>query len=269
MRRIKIILAVIRLIFSDFKYDFPIPPKKPSRMFTTSFWSTVFYLYQRRKLETVPYGQSIKEFWVKHKHSQAETYQTWLRTAFVKQFQVFVSPRMFDQMLDQNPKKIFEGGCGSGATALCFLSYCEDMFDHSIHYTGVDLSEARVKTAGKYIPRFIKGLNLDVSCEFKTADLTNLEYGDEHFDISLLPSVLERVDDDQVDLLIGEVCRVSSRFVYVSDFHDRYPMGWPRTSSHLNSLFGKHGFCLVDEGYAYTTAPRNYCDIHLLFKRVN
>ena len=40
-------------LFKDFRYDFPIPPKKFSRILSPSFWATFLYLYQRRKLAEI------------------------------------------------------------------------------------------------------------------------------------------------------------------------------------------------------------------------
>ena len=255
------------LMLKDCRWDFPIPPKKASRMLFPSFWTTFFYLYQRRKLETLSSETDIKKFWIKNPHSQPPTYVDWLRTAFVKQAQVFISNRMFDKMLDSKPKRILEGGCGSGATAACFLSFCEGKIDYELEYTGVDLSKVRVASAKKFVPKLSGGLSYPVKDSFEVGDLTNLTYETKFFDTTLVPSVLERVDNTQIYALIEEICRVTDRYIFISDFYDQYPMGWPRSPQTLNKTFELFGFYLVDEDYVYTNVPRNYCEIHLLYER--
>ena len=111
MRLIKKLFLFIKLIIIEFTWDFPIPPKRPSRMLRLKFWKTVLYLYQRRKLETLDYNSKIKNFWKDHNHSQAKTYSAWLLSAFNKQRHVFVNEEIFKQLLSNSPKKILEAGC--------------------------------------------------------------------------------------------------------------------------------------------------------------
>ena len=236
-------------------------------MLSLSFWTTFLYLYQRRKLETLPAELNIKKFWIEHPHSQPASYIDWLRTAFVKQAQVFISNHMFDEILASKPKRILEGGCGSGATAACFLSFCEGKVDYELEYTGIDLSEVRVASAKKFVPKLKGGLSYPVKDNFEVGDLTRLPYKTRLFDTSLVPSVLERVDNTQIQSLIKEICRVTDRYIFISDFYDQYPMGWPRSPQVLNKMFEQFGFHLVDEDYVYTKTPRNYCEIHLLYER--
>lgn len=264
LKKLPLLLFVI---LKDLRYDLPIPPKKASRMLAPSFWTTFLYLYQRRKLETLNTEANIKKFWIEHSHSQPLSYIDWLRTAFSKQAQVFVSNRMFDKILASKPRRILEGGCGSGATAACFLSFCESKVDYELEYTGLDLSEVRVASAKKFVPILSKGLSYPIKDAFEVGDLTSLPYKTKYFDTTLVPSVLERVDNTQIQSLIEEICRVTDRYVFISDFYDQYPMGWPRSPRVLNKIFEQFGFHLIDEDYVYTKSPRNYCEIHLLYER--
>ena len=108
MRLIKKLFLFIKLIIIEFTWDFPIPPKRPSRMLRLKFWKTVLYLYQRRKLETLDYNSKIKNFWKDHNHSQAKTYSAWLLSAFNKQRHVFVNEEIFKQLLSNSPKKFLK-----------------------------------------------------------------------------------------------------------------------------------------------------------------
>ncbi len=269
MRKIKKSILVIFLFFKERRWDLPLPPKKLSRLISPNFWITFLYLYQRRKLETITFNSNIKEFWIKNNHTQPDTYSDWLKTAFTKQYQVFISEKIFNLVIDTNPQNILEAGSGSGHTAACFLSYCDNKLSNEINYTGVDLSNARVDCSKKFVAKFIKGLNFKCKASFNVGDLTKLNYDDLYFDFTLIPSVLERIDNNEINKAISDICRVTKNYIFISDFFDQYPHGYPRTAKQLEKIFSKHGFKLIIEDYVFTKIPRNYCEIHLLFKRFN
>ena len=129
-----------------------------------------------------------------------------------------------------------------------------------------DLSGTRCNRQ-KFVTKLADGLSYPVKHYFAVGDLTSLTYETRYFDTTLVPSVLERVDNSQIHHLIEEICRVTDRYIFISDFYDQYPMGWPRSPRVLNKMFEKFGFHLVDEDYVYTKTPRNYCEIHLLYER--
>ena len=53
-----------------------------------------------------------------------------------------------------------------------------------------------------------------------------MKYSDKQFDFTLVPSVLERVDDESIEDLVKEMCRVTYKGVFVSDFYDQMPDGF-------------------------------------------
>jgi ubiquinone/menaquinone biosynthesis C-methylase UbiE len=262
-------LIVLRLIITEHVWDFPIPPKKPSRMLGLRFWKTAAYLYQRRKLETLNYDSEIKNFWKDHNHSQAVSYADWLISIFNKQWHVFVNENIFKILLSSYPKKILEAGCGSGHTAACFLSFADRFHDkESFFYHGVDLSDVRVKCAQEFIPRFVKSLERSVDLKFEVQDLEKLPFDDKSYDLTLIPSVLERVNESAIFNVIKEVCRVTRNDIYISDFYDQYPRGYPRSPQALEEIFNQFGFRIVNEDYKYTSGERDYCELHLHLTRV-
>ena len=83
-----------------------------------------------------------------------------------------------------------------------------------------------------------------------------MKYSDKQFDFTLVPSVLERVDDESIEDLVKEMCRVTYKGVFVSDFYDQMPDGFPRSPKILSKLFSKHGFNLTYEKINYVKIPR-------------
>lgn len=268
MKKIKKFFIIIYLIFKERTWDFPFPPKKIVRLLSPSFWKTALYLYQRRKLETLDYDSKIKNFWKDHDHSQAIDYSDWLVSIFQKQWNVFMNKKIFDQILIKNPRNFFEAGCGSGHTAVCFLSYIDKYNLGSIDYHGIDLSKVRVQCAKEFVPRFIKSLNQEINLSFDVQDLENLPFKDNNFDVTLIPSVLERVDNESIESVLKEICRVTKDDIYISDFYDQYPRGYPRTPKNLEKIFLKYNFKIANEDYAYTSNQRNYCELHLHLTKV-
>jgi len=65
----------------DFKFDFPIPPKHPLRMFQPSFWSTMFHIYRVRKLDSKSFNHDVKTLWSKKKLFQTSL-ESWLLKTF-------------------------------------------------------------------------------------------------------------------------------------------------------------------------------------------
>ena len=220
MRKIRKYIFVFFLFLRERKWDLPLPPKKISRLLAPNFWLTFLYLYQRRKLETLSFNSNIKEFWIKNEHGKSKTYAQWLKTVFTKQYQVFVSENIFNLVLNNNPKNILEAGSGSGHTAACFLSFCEGKLLNDFNYTGVDLSTVRVDDSKKFISKLTKGLDLKCNTKFIVGDLTKLEFEDLYFALTLIPSVLERIDDGEIKKAISEICRVSKNYIFLSDFYD-------------------------------------------------
>ena len=265
----------------DFKLDFPVPPKNPRRMLSFHFWNSMLQIYHKRKQHQKRKSQEtanivdidIKSFW-EQADFKPPTYSDWLKTAMSKTYGVVVWPEVFKKIVSEC-ESFFEAGCGSGLSSQCLISFIIEQQltrDNApkVTYHGVDLSEGRVVLAQKYIQNYSmpKG-PLNLFCHFEKGDLEKIEAKDQSFDVSFIPSVLERVSDSSVDAVVEQVCRVTKKYIFVSDFFDQYPDGWPRNHQVQAKIFKKYGFDLSKHRYHMTETARNQCELQMLFERSN
>jgi ubiquinone/menaquinone biosynthesis C-methylase UbiE len=125
-----------------------------------------------------------------------------------------------------------------------------------------------VVLAQQYIEKFFNNSsNLNIECSFKQGDLETLNIEDKKYDISFVPSVLERVSDISIERVVEQVCRITKKYIYISDFFDHYPDGWPRDHKKQSDIFLKYGFELREFRYHMTDTARNQCELQLLFQR--
>ena len=139
---------------------------------------------------------------------------------------------------------------------------------NNIIYHGVDLSNVRVQCANNFVNRFIKTLKREVDLSFDVQDLEKLPFKDQEYDLTLIPSVLERVDEQGIKKVIKEICRVTKDDIYISDSYDQYPRGYPSTPKQLEKIFSQYGLPIVNEHYKFTTSERDYCELHLHLHRI-
>lgn len=260
----------------DFKMDFPFPPKPFYRIFKPIFWIRFFPHYYRRKKSQLKYSYNIAEYWKKEQWEQ-DDYLTWLQKVFQKQYPRVASNEIFFRICKTEPQNILEVGAGSGHSAACFLSYyLNHQFKKNqdfqkikkINFTGIDLSFLRIKFANIYLPIFLNKHIEFIKLNFVSGDATKMKYMDKQFDFTLVPSVLERVDDENIEDLVKEMCRVTKKGVFVSDFYDQMPDGFPRSPKILSKLFSKHGFNLTYDKINYVKIPRKEnAELHCFFER--
>jgi len=261
----------------DFKFDFPIPPKRlKHRMIFPSFWATMLHVYMVRKTAAKQYNNDVKDMWVR-KHFKQERYEKWLLKVFNTQYGAVIDKRAFDIIGSDDTKTIFEAGCGNGGAAACLLlrvldkrfpSGNIDSSSNSLEYTGVDLNSDRVKVANTFLPIMFSHYDSEVSFNFKTGDLANLDFKDKYFDFSFVPSVLERVDNNNIMNVIEEISRITKKGIFVVDVADKYPMGSPRSHLEQEKLFNQFGFSLKWHKYVKTnTKMKNQCELHAFFER--
>ncbi len=258
----------------DLKLDFPLPPKPFYRLFKIVFWKRFFPHYRRRKKSELKFS-NIKEYWSKEQWKQ-DDYLNWLVKTFEKQYPTVTSDYIFKKYYDLKISKILEVGCGSGHSAACLLSYFinqsyikKDSFDdlNHIEYAGVDLSETRIKTANLFLPVFLNKFKDSIKLNFFAGDAKELDFKDNYFDFCFIPSVFERVDEKNIEGLIKEICRVSKQGIFVSDFYDQMPDGYPRSPKELSKYFNKFDFKLSYSKENYVkTKKGEHCEIHILFE---
>ena len=78
---------------------------------------------------------------------------------------------------------------------------------------------------------------------------------------------MERVSNESIEKVVEQVCRITKKYIFVSDFFDHYPDGWPRNHEVQAEIFKKFGFDLSMHRYHMTETDRNQCELHILFKR--
>ncbi|MFM8888434.1 MAG: class I SAM-dependent methyltransferase [Solirubrobacterales bacterium] len=118
--------------------------------------------------------------------------------------------RLFDRFFEtvgrmvreSSPKTVLDAGCGEGET----IERLGDLLPHPV--TGVDLNPDSVAFAVERLP----------GDRFDTADLLNLPFGDDSFDLVLCLEVLEHIPDPRPAL--AELARVSSRELILSVPHE-------------------------------------------------
>jgi ubiquinone/menaquinone biosynthesis C-methylase UbiE len=94
-------------------------------------------------------------------------------------------------------KRILDVGCGAGHTA-CLIAETFGARVHGIDISGVMVSKARERASR---------MGLTDRVEFRTADAHQLPFGDGHFDVVLIESVLTPLPGDKVQAL-KEMMRV-------------------------------------------------------------
>ena len=263
----------------DFKFDFPLPPKKlKHRLLLPSFWSTMFNIYMVRKRAAKEYNHDVKDMWAS-KQFKLDGYEKWLAKIFNSQYGSVIDNHAFEVISSKDTKTIFEAGCGSGGAAACLLLRVLDQRfpsgdiqaeANSIEYTGIDLNEERINVANTFLPILFSHYSNKVKFNFKSGDLSKLDFKDKYFDYSFVPSVLERIDNENIIKVVGEISRITKNGIFVVDVADKYPMGTPRTHLEQEKIFKKFGFILKWHKYVKTnTKMKNQCELHAFFERVS
>jgi ubiquinone/menaquinone biosynthesis C-methylase UbiE len=93
--------------------------------------------------------------------------------------------------------RVLDVGCGTGYTA------CEIAKEYGSRVTGIDISETMISKAKQRARKE----SLEEKVEFRVADVYNLPFEDDSFDVALFESVLTPIPGNKVDAL-KEVVRV-------------------------------------------------------------
>ena len=124
------------------------------------------------------------------------------------------------------------------------------MKERKIHIIGMDLNESRIENAKNHV----KSTNSNITFEFFSHDISGkgLEYSENYFDYSLTVGVLEILDDKSCEKFLNEMCRTTSKGIYISDLAEQYPGGHPR--DNINDLLLKRRFD-VKKKYVVLSEP--------------
>lgn len=93
--------------------------------------------------------------------------------------------------------RVLDVGCGTGYTA------CEVAERYGSRVTGIDISDTMISKANQRMRK----MNLGDLVEFRVADVFNLPFDDDSYDVALFESVLTPIPGSKVDAL-KEVIRV-------------------------------------------------------------
>ena len=97
-----------------------------------------------------------------------------------------------------NPRKLLDVGCGPGLLVLMLREIDVDA-------SGFDASDFALNTAPEQVKPFLS-----------KGDILNIPFGEGDFDVLVCREVLEHLTVLQVARAISEMCRVSSRLIYVT-----------------------------------------------------
>ena len=97
-----------------------------------------------------------------------------------------------------SPKKLLDAGCGPGAL-ITFLS------ELGLTVQGIDAS-----------PAVLNSCSEDIRDKIEIGEITNMRFEDRTFDLVICREVFEHLLAREISKAVQELCRVSSRFVYLT-----------------------------------------------------
>lgn len=109
---------------------------------------------------------------------------------------------LLEKIKELKPRKILEVGCGFGRN----LRFLLDNFNLSIELTGVDIVEKMIDHAHAYVGE-------ESNLELKVADIRNLPFQDNEFDLVFTHGTLMHIPENDIKLSLQELARVSRKDV--------------------------------------------------------
>ena len=114
------------------------------------------------------------------------------------------------------PKTVLDIGCGLGHRVGAI-----QWNDPSVSVEGCDISTEGIKKAKKMYPE----------CKFKVSDILKLDYEDNFADLIICYDVFEHLEPQEAVDAIGELCRVSKKWVLASICYNTDP-NYPLDPTH-------------------------------------
>ena len=259
--------------FFDFKFDFPFPPKFIHRVLKLSYWRTFIMTYYIRKKDSKMFDDNVHTLW-KQKKLPYNSYEKWLQKIFMTQHGSIVSDKAFKIMMNDGVK-FLDAGCGAGASGACFLMRYIDQkitneeVSHPIEYHGIDLNSDRIQGAKKFLDIFLFKYKNMIKTNFNVGDLSKIDYPDDFFDYTYVPSVLERIDNDNIDKILKEICRVTKKEYLYLIFLIIILLDIQGVIMSKKNFFEKYKFKLDFYDYimtkTYPESIKNQCELHTFF----
>ena len=135
-------------------------------------------------------------------------------------------------------------GCGDGDTIQRLINFTNQFWiknniqDKELHIIGIDLNHSRISNA----KNLVTSNNKKITFEFQQGDFVGgkLNFANESFKYSLITGVFEILDDNQFELALNEITRITKKGLYIEDLFEKFPGGYPRDT--LGKSLYERGF---------------------------
>lgn len=166
----------------------------------------------------------------------------------------YIIPLEWDRFAEADCTRIIDVGCGDGDTLQRIADHIADRWreagsdGHAIELVGVDLNERRIENAGK----LCQPPHEKITFDFQAVDAVTgkVPFEDKSFTYAVNTGVFEILDDEQAANMMGEICRVTQKGLYLEDLNDEGPGGFRRDD--FNPLLKPHGFKVETRHWMFT-----------------
>lgn len=158
----------------------------------------------------------------------------------------FIVPLEWDRFAAPDCRGIIDVGCGDGDVLQRVADHIAACWQktgypgHDLELVGVDLSANRTENAAMHFSSPHK----KITGRFQPVDvLANpLPFEDNHFSYCVNTGVFGLLDEDQAKRMIGEICRVAEKGLYLEVLGEESPGAHPRED--FSYLLEPHGFSI-------------------------
>lgn len=166
----------------------------------------------------------------------------------------YIMPLEWQRFAAKDVSRIMDLGCGDGDVTQRMADFIADIWraegykGHKVEIYGYDLNPSRIENAKLHC----RSPHPDISFHFDVCDAigNGIPHPDKFFDYAGTTGVFEIIEDEPADKYMAEICRVTSKGIYVEDLADEYPGGYPR--ENFEEMFGKYGFTLARHHWVMT-----------------
>ena len=166
----------------------------------------------------------------------------------------FILPLEWQRFAEKGVSKILDLGCGDGDVTQRMADFIVKCWNeqgykgHRIDITGYDLNPSRIENAKMHC----RSPHPEIHFHFDVCDAIGkgIPHSDKHFDYATTTGVFEILEDEPANIFMKEICRVTSKGIYVEDLADEYPGGYPRENFEV--LFSSYGYTLAKHHWVFT-----------------